>query len=93
MESDSSAQRRDLRGQVRVNRSPDEPKGGRNVLVAMREAARLRDLAAQCRRRAASLHAEATAATLREMARAFEANAEVTERLPLLKAIPRERPW
>ena len=59
----------------------------------MKEAARLRDLAAQCRRMAASLHAEHTAATLRDMARAFEANAEATERLPLLRAIPRPRAW
>lgn len=41
----------------------------------MDEAARLRDLAAQCRQMAATLHARETAETLLEMARQFEASA------------------
>lgn len=54
----------------------------------MNEASRLRALADQCRRLAATLHAERTAATLREMAREFDASAAASERLPLLHAYP-----
>lgn len=57
----------------------------------MNEAVRLRELAAQCRRIAATLHAERTAATLREMARAFEASAEDSERLPVMQGWARRR--
>ena len=55
----------------------------------MDEAANLRALAAKCRRLAATLHAERAAATLREMAREFDASAAASERLPLLHAYPR----
>ncbi|HEV2866810.1 MAG TPA: hypothetical protein VGX37_09855 [Allosphingosinicella sp.] len=41
----------------------------------MEEAERLRQLAAQCRDMAASLHSRPTAETLLEMAHAFEASA------------------
>lgn len=55
----------------------------------MNEAARLRALAAMCRRLAATLHAERTAAVLRDMALEFDACAAASERLPLLRAYPR----
>ena len=57
----------------------------------MEEAARLRKLAAQCRQIAAGLSSEHTAQSLRDMAREFEASAEVSERLPLIRARPIHR--
>ena len=57
----------------------------------MEEAARLRKLAAQCRRIAATLSTDCSAETLREMAREFEASADLSERLPLIKAWPLPR--
>ena len=52
----------------------------------MDEAARLRKLAAQCRKIASSLSTPQTAQTRREMAREFEAGADASERLPLIRA-------
>ena len=55
----------------------------------MNAAANPRALAAKCRRLAATLHAEPAAATLREMARQFDASAAASKRLPLLRAYPK----
>lgn len=57
----------------------------------MEEAARLRQLAAQCRQIAATLSSDQTAVTLRDMAREFEASAAVTEKLPVIRARPARR--
>ena len=54
----------------------------------MDEAARLRKMAAQCRRIAATISTRETADTLLDMAREFDASAEVSERLPLIRAHP-----
>ena len=57
----------------------------------MDEAARLRKLAAECRRLASTLHTKRTAATLRDMAREFDASALFAERLPAIRAFPIRR--
>lgn len=57
----------------------------------MDEAARLRDLAAQCRQIAATLHARETAETLLDMAKEFDASAEASESLALPAAPELER--
>ncbi len=59
----------------------------------MDEAARLRELAAQCRRMAATLHARETAETLLEMARQFEASADGSESLVGVTRSELERSW
>jgi uncharacterized protein YdgA (DUF945 family) len=56
----------------------------------MKEAERLRRLARQCRKIAASTHTRPTAETLRDMARQFEDSALFAERLPMLKAYPKK---
>ena len=57
----------------------------------MEEAAQLRKLAAQCRQIAATLSSDQSAETLREVAREFDASAEVSGRLPLIRARPMRR--
>ncbi len=59
----------------------------------MDEAARLRELAAQCRQMAATLHARETAETLLEMARQFEASANDSESLIRVSRPELERSW
>lgn len=57
----------------------------------MEEAAQLRKLAAQCRQIAATLSSDQSAETLREMAREFDASAEISERLPRIRTRPTRR--